>query len=135
MNDEFAYVTEMDVRYRDLDTWNHVNNAVYATYLEQARIDYLDSVLADGIGSRDFVLAHLDIDFHAAVEYEDETTIALRASEIGTSSLTFEYEVRADGEVAATAHSTQVHMGEDGAPTPLPDDWRAAIVEFEPALE
>jgi acyl-CoA thioester hydrolase len=75
----------MDVRYRDLDTWNHVNNAVYATYLEQARIDYLDSV-------------------------------------------------RADGEVAATGHSTQVHMGADGSPAPLPEDWRAAIVAFEPAL-
>jgi acyl-CoA thioester hydrolase len=132
---EYAFVTEMDVRYRDLDTWNHVNNAVYATYLEQARIDYLDAVLDGSIGGRDFVLAHLDIDFHAAVEYDDAATIALRASDLGTSSLSFEYEVRADGEPAATGHSTQVHMGADDSPAPLPDDWRAAITAFEPALD
>ncbi|WP_136717588.1 acyl-CoA thioesterase [Halorientalis salina] len=132
-DDRFEFVTEMSIRYRDLDPWDHVNNAVYATYLEQARIQYLDAVLDESMGGRDFVLAHLELDYQQSVEYRDELTIALRVSEMGTSSLSFAYEVRADGEVAATGETTQVHIGADG-PAPLPDSWRETIEQFEPAL-
>jgi acyl-CoA thioester hydrolase len=55
-------------------------------------------------------------------------------STTGTSSLAFGYEVRADGAVAATGETTQVFMGEEGTPTPLPDQWRETIEQFEPAL-
>jgi acyl-CoA thioester hydrolase len=135
MTDELAFVTDIDVRYRDLDAWNHVNNAVYATYLESARIDYLESVLPDRVGGSDFVLAHLDLDFVDAVEYGDAVTVAVRATDLGASSLSFAYEVRADDEPAATANTTQVYMGADGTPTPLPDDWREAVTGFEPVLD
>ncbi|MFC6975463.1 acyl-CoA thioesterase [Halomicroarcula sp. GCM10025709] len=37
----FEYTTEVSVRYDDLDTYGHVNNVRYGTYLEEARIDYL----------------------------------------------------------------------------------------------
>jgi len=135
MSDEFAFVTEMSIRYRDLDPWNHVNNAVYATYLEQARVEYLGSVLDDAVGSQAFVLVHLDLDFVDSIEYEDDVSVPLRVADLGTSSLTFEYEVRANGSVAAAGTSTQVHMGPDGSPTPLPDDWRETLRGFEPALD
>ena len=42
MDAEFRFDVELAVRYRDLDTLGHVNNAVYATYLEQARTRYVD---------------------------------------------------------------------------------------------
>jgi acyl-CoA thioester hydrolase len=105
-DDRFEFVTEMSIRYRDLDPWDHVNNAVYATYLEQARIQYLDAVLDESMGGRDFVLAHLELDYQQSVEYR---------------------------EVAATGETTQVHIGADG-PAPLPDSWRETIEQFEPAL-
>jgi len=44
---EFSFETTVDVRYSDVDTYGHVNNATYATYLEEARVDYLDTVLGD----------------------------------------------------------------------------------------
>jgi len=133
--DAVEFVVEIPLRYRDLDPWDHVNNAVYATYLEQARIEYLDAVLDAPLEARDFVLAHLELAFHDAIEYGDDPVVALRVSELGTSSLSFAYEVRANGTVAATAETTQVHIGADRSPAPLPDGWRETIREFEPALD
>ena len=130
----FEFVTEMEIRYRDLDPWDHVNNVVYGTYLEQARIEYMDAVIDEPLEDRDFVLAHLELDYHQSVEYRHDLTVAVRASDLGTSSLSFAYEVRADGEVAATGETTQVHMGADG-PAPLPESWRETIERFEPALD
>lgn len=131
--DDFAFVADMAVRFRDLDPWDHVNNAVYGTYLEQARIEYMDEVLAETVGSRTFVLVHQELTYDAPITYGQDLTVAVRASEMGTSSLTFIYEVRADGDAVATAETTQVYMdGEE--PAPLPAAWRDAIRDFEPGL-
>ena len=43
-----TFETTIGVRYRDIDAMGHVNNAVYATYLEQARVRYVDHVLGSG---------------------------------------------------------------------------------------
>jgi acyl-CoA thioester hydrolase len=133
---EFAFTTPIPIRYRDLDPWDHVNNAVYATYLEEARTEYLDTVFETPMEARDFVLANLELDYRAPITYNSGgVEIAVRAAELGSSSLTLSYEVRrSDGVVSATGETTQVHMGEDGTPTPLPEEWRTAIAEFEPDL-
>ncbi len=38
---EYPVVLEITVRFRDLDAMGHVNNAVYLTYFEEARVEYL----------------------------------------------------------------------------------------------
>ena len=132
---EFAFTTAIPIRYRDLDPWDHVNNAVFGTYLEVGRGEYLETVFEEGIGPRNFVLANLELDYHAPVTLDtDEVVVAVRARAPGESSLTLAYEVRQDGTVAATAETTQVHVA-DGSPSPLPEEWRPAIEAFEPALE
>ena len=131
----FEFVLELPIRYRDLDPLNHVNNTVYATYLEQARIDYLDAVLEAPLDDREFVLVHLEIDYRDSIEYDDDLSVALRVTDIGTTSLSFGYEVRADDTVAATGETTQVFMGDDRTPTPLPEAWRETIRQFEPGLD
>jgi acyl-CoA thioester hydrolase len=132
---DFAYVLDMPVRFRDLDPLDHVNNAVYATYLEQVRTDYLDDVLEGQVEDGDFVLANLEIDYLTPVHYEDDLSIAIRTSELGSSSLHCEYEVRANDAVAAMGETTQVHIDENGRPTRLPDAWREALERFEPGLD
>ena len=53
------------VRFRDLDSMGHVNNAVYLTYLEEARIAFLRPPGAD---VADMILARVEIDFRAPVD-------------------------------------------------------------------
>jgi len=121
----FEYETELQVRFRDIDAMGHVNNAVYATYLEQARVDYYDEVLGVGLDDIDTVLVNLEIDYRHEVRLDDETvTIAMGVRSIGESSVTVAYEVRAGDRVAATAETTQVYVDpEAGESRPLPEAW------------
>jgi len=134
----FAFTTAVPVRFDDLDTYGHVNNARYGTYLEEGRIDYLARVVGDGgraslAGSDDgIVIANLELDFERPVRATDSVTVAVRVPELGTKSFPFEYEVRDDGAVAATGETTVVTYDRAaGAPQPIPEAWREAINEFE----
>ncbi|WP_458205385.1 acyl-CoA thioesterase [Haladaptatus sp. NG-SE-30] len=130
--DEFGHTTEIDVRYRDLDAMGHVNNAVYATFLEEARLDYfrdVGGVIEDEIEG---VVAHLEIDYRLPITSTDAVTAATRVPELGESSLPMEHEIRAGGDVAATADVVQVAFDrEAGVPCPIPPEWRDRIATYE----
>ena len=128
---DFSFETTVPVRYRDLDTYGHVNNANYATFLEEGRIAYFREVLDLGLQSRGMVIASLSIDFETPVE-ADEVTVGLGITRIGTSSFDFEYELEADGRTVATAESVQIAYDVDnGEKMAFPDAWRDAVREFE----
>ena len=74
---DFEYETELQVRFRDLDAMGHVNNAVYATYLEQARVDYYADVLGVGLDDIDTVLVNLEIDYRHEVTLDDGTVTTI----------------------------------------------------------
>jgi acyl-CoA thioester hydrolase len=120
----FEYETEMRVRFRDVDAMHHVNNAVYATYLEQARVDYYADVLDVGLDDIDTVLVNLEIDYRSQIELDDPVTVAMGVRSIGESSVTMGYEVRVGDRVAATAETVQVYVDpEGGGSRPLPAAW------------
>jgi acyl-CoA thioester hydrolase len=128
---------ELSVRYRDMDTFGHVNNAVYATYLEQARYRYFDRVLDVPYDEREMVLANVEIDFRRPLALSDRTVrIACGVVELGRSSFRMRYRVFPGDwdDPAATAEAVLVAV-EDGQPRPIPSRWRERFVEFEPGLE
>lgn len=129
---EFDHETTIDVRFRDLDTMGHVNNAVYATYLERGRVQYIEDVIGESLPDISGVVADLHIDFEEPIEYGQTVTVAVRAGDLGTSSVSLEYEVRADGDLAATAETRVVVVDPDtGDPAPVPDVWRERIRDHE----
>lgn len=136
MDAEFRFDVEIPVRYRDLDTLGHVNNAVYATYLEQARAAYVDRVLGMDLEDGGMVLASLEIDFRRPVDAAvGSIRVECGAISVGDSSFRMGYRVRDDDgdEPAATAESVQVAW--DGASSrPLPAAWRESLRAFEPGL-
>jgi acyl-CoA thioester hydrolase len=129
--EDYPYVTEVDVRFRDLDLMGHVNNAVYASYLEEARVAYYDEVLGVGVDELGFVLARLGIDYERPIQHGDEVRVGLRTTEVGERSMTTEYLIEAGERTAATAESVQVAVDEGGEPRAVPEDWRRAIESFE----
>lgn len=128
---DYSFTTAVDVRFRDLDTMGHVNNAVYATFLEEARVAYFERVLDTPLHAIDSVVVTLELEFRRPVELGDEASVAARVPELGDSSVPMEYEVRADGEMAAVGETVQVLVDETGDSKPIPESWRAAIREFE----
>jgi acyl-CoA thioester hydrolase len=127
-----VYAVDVAVRYQDVDALGHVNNAIYATYLEEARVQYLPDVLGD-TGAIEAVLANLEIDYRRPVTLEDGfVTVEIAVVDVGTKSVTFEYEVYASGDLAAEASTVQVaYDGETKESVEIPEEWRETLREFE----
>lgn len=124
----------IEIRWRDVDAYMHVNNAVYATYLEEVRDALLRGVLDTAGDPWDWVLARVAIDFRRELRLEDETAVAwCEVARVGTSSVTLREGVRAGaGWVAAEAEAVVVAWDrESGRSRPLTDSERAA---FEAAV-
>jgi acyl-CoA thioester hydrolase len=130
----FPFTTRQGIVLRDLDSFGHVNNAVYLTFVENARIEYLKAVVGavKRVEIRN-IMAAVTIDFRAEVSYEDVLEIGVRCTRLGTKSFRLEYRmVRTDGEVAADASTTQVMFDFDrGVAIEIPDDWRTAIAAHD----
>ncbi|MFC7176016.1 acyl-CoA thioesterase [Halosegnis marinus] len=133
MDDAFRFTEEIPLRLRDLDQMNHVNNAVYATFLEQARSAYFRDVVGRPLNGVGMVIADLELDFERGVTLDaGRVTVGARVTELGRSSIPMAYQVWADGERAATGATTMVHVDrEAGGSKPIPDAWRETITEFE----
>jgi acyl-CoA thioester hydrolase len=100
----------IEIRWRDVDAYDHVNNAVYATYLEECRDEWLARTLGDAGDVWDFVLARVAIDFRRELRLEDDVAVVTcRLERIGTASVTLREEIRfADGTVAAESEAVLV---------------------------
>ena len=61
----------IEIRWRDLDAFQHVNNAVYATYLEECRDEWAERALGDAGELWGFVLARVAIDFRQSIGAND----------------------------------------------------------------
>jgi acyl-CoA thioester hydrolase len=130
----FRFVHAQEVTFRDLDVFGHVNNAVYLTYIENARLGYLREAL--GVESLEdllVILAKVRIDFRSRASLGEVLEIGARVSRIGTKSLDVDHEVRGpDARLVAVASTTLVTFDYRGDTTmPVPDLWRERIESFE----
>ncbi len=121
----FDFVHRETVRFRDLDSLGHVNNAVFLTYLEEARIAYLDPL---GAEASNMILARVEIDFRAPLRMGAELEIGVRPARLGTKSFELEYEVRSGETLAAEAKTVLVSYDyASGRAVELPESWREAL--------
>ena len=123
---------EIEIRWRDQDAYGHVNNAVYLTYLEEVRDEWLTRALASEGDAWDYVLARVEIDFRRELTQEDDRISArCRLESLGTSSLRTREELRtADGKVVAEAVAVLVARDrETGRSRPLTERERTALAD------
>jgi acyl-CoA thioester hydrolase len=123
------FVHEERVRFRDLDPLGHVNNAVFLTYLEQARVAFFSEMgAATGLEDMNMIVARVEIDFKAPVRLGQEVDVSVRASRFGTKSFDLDYELRLEGELVAVAKSVQVAYDYNRRePVPVPAKWREKL--------
>ncbi|HEY3884469.1 MAG TPA: thioesterase family protein [Vicinamibacterales bacterium] len=128
------FTHRLEVRFRDCDPMGHTNNAVYLTYLEQARLAHWRSLwgytpqLAQTKGPG-VILARVECDYKRAARFGDLLDVRLRVSDVGRSSFKYEYEITDEkGGAVASARTVQV-MYDYAASRPLaiPDDIRALL--------
>ena len=120
----------IEIRWRDLDSSQHVNNAVYLSYLEEVRTGWLAHALGGREPVNDFALARVAIDYRRELTLDDEAVIAsCRLERLGTSSIRTREEIRAaGGTLAAEAEAVVVAWDRaNGGSRPLTDAERAAL--------
>jgi acyl-CoA thioester hydrolase len=120
----------IQIRWRDLDAYGHVNNAVYLNYLEEARDAWVEEALGAVADTWDFVLARVAIDFRRELTQADrEIVVRCELGSLGRSSVRTVEEVRMlDGTVSAVAESVIVPRDPtSGRSRPLTDEERTAL--------
>jgi acyl-CoA thioester hydrolase len=118
---------EIEIRWRDLDPYGHVNHAVFLTYLEEVRDEWLiGAVGEDALG---YVVARVEIDYRRELtQRDDRVTARIRLDSLGTSSVrTVEELAVTGGETAAEAKAVLVACDDQHRPRPLTDVERSAL--------
>ncbi len=130
--DGYPFSCPIQVRWRDLDAFGHVNNATFASYLEIARTEAWTALF----GGRNalqipFFVKRLEIDFRRPVALGDEVRVWLRVGELRGASFDFEYVVKAGTELAAEAVTRLACVDkQSGRPVPIEPDVRATLAKL-----
>lgn len=121
----------IDLRWRDLDAFNHVNNANFMTYVEEARIRWFESAGNDWLSNgRIPLLAAVQMNYRLPIPYPARVFVELLTERVGNSSLTLGHRiVGEDDRLYADGHSVLVWIEmASGRPVPLPDAVRTAAM-------
>lgn len=121
----------IELRWRDLDAFNHVNNSNFMTYLEEARIRWFDSLGEAWVTQATApLLAAVQMNYRVPIPYPSGVVVELFADRIGTTSVTIGHRIASeDGTVLhADGHVVMVWVDRaSGRPTPLPGAIRNVI--------
>ena len=134
----FRHAFSIQVRWSDMDSLGHVNNARFLTYIEDARLNYIQTLqLRDARPDRPgLIIAKIVIDFRQPLFVNDEVVLFSRCVRLGKSSFDMEQWImrRKDGDFQIIAQATVTVVVYDYSvnhSAPIPDDWRTRIKAYE----
>ena len=96
---KLVHTSRQLIRWGDMDAYGHVNNTVYVRYLEQARVEWLESVGYRCNAEQEApVIVHADCSFLLPLGYPGSIEVGVFAGNAGRSSLMTFYELRLQGD-------------------------------------
>jgi acyl-CoA thioester hydrolase len=137
--------TTITVRFRDLDPMGHVNNAVYASYLEMARVAYIaalakvqgrQTAMLENPSDLNWIVAELTIAYKSPAHLGEVLDVGIKLTSAGRTSFVFDYAVteQQSGRLVATGRSVQVMYDyEQRHKMPVPDELLAAAAKLQGA--
>jgi len=125
----FAYFTDISIRFSDQDDLGHINNCSYIAYVETGRVEFLGGLLDEekhpGIN---FILARIAVDYLKEAHYPGVIEVGTRILKLGTKSMTTGYGLFKDGACVATAECVNIYFETESRQTiAIPDDIRASL--------
>jgi len=135
MNIFKKFSVNISIRFRDIDSMGHVNNAVFFTFFEEGRKAFLNKIL--NISDPDdynFILAHISCDYLKPVKINDQITLQLWIGKTGSKSFTFIYKLintEDDLLVYAQGESAQVFFDyKKNCTIQIPNEFIDKISEY-----
>ena len=122
---------EMDVRWGDMDAFNHVNNASYLRYIEEARVLWFKEICPDWANPDCApILAAAQMNYRRPIGWPERLRIVMSAERIGGKSLTLGHRIESAtqaGVLYADGNTVLVWVDRSGASMALPEFVRAAV--------
>ena len=120
------------VRWGDMDAFNHVNNSVYATYLEELRLRWFATIPGPWVNEEmGPVVASMRIEYRQPIEWPEELSVTMACERAGRSSMTLTFWMRSAGDTTRLyAEGSTVLVWIDrksGKSMELPEHVRAAV--------
>jgi acyl-CoA thioester hydrolase len=118
------------MRWSDMDALGHVNNVVYFRFMEQARVEWFDSLVArsERVAGHSPVIVNASCNFHVALVYPGDVEVKMWLGEPGRTSVGSYYEISKDGRHHADGAAKIVWVDlKTGRPAPLPDTITALL--------
>jgi acyl-CoA thioester hydrolase len=134
----YKHVTKIQVRYKDVDKMNHVNNANHLTYFETARIEYYKDIFTRPVDwhKTGMILARTEINYFTPIFLEDDVYCYTKITSIGNKSFEISNIItkKTPGKEieCAEGKSVIVCMDYEKQQTiEVPQEWRDAVKEYE----
>lgn len=124
---------KVDIRFADIDAMGHVNNAVYFTYFEQARIHFFATAMNRSWDWKKLgiLVAHNEIDYYKPVLLQDHITIKVSCMNIGSKSFTLGYHIMRGNELCSKGASVLVCYNHEQKQTQqIPAEWVEMLGKF-----
>jgi acyl-CoA thioester hydrolase len=138
----FGHRKSVEIRFADTDAMGHVNNALYLTFVEAARVDWWTATTGEPlerVGGRvqGLILAEAEVAFRSPLFFGETVVVETRAGRFGRTSLSVEHRLtasRPDGPVRLVATCRTVVVRYDyvtEAPVPWPTELIERVETFE----
>jgi len=124
--EHIPFETPIQVRWRDIDAKNHVNNATIVTYLETARTELWRQRFGGGLDIP-FVVANLEVRYRRQLTIDDEIQIGIWVENIKAACYDFVYRIEVNGQHAVDARTMMAHVGSSGRPTRIGPEMRSKL--------
>jgi acyl-CoA thioester hydrolase len=127
---------KIEVRFADIDVMGHVNNAIYLSYFEQARMKFFEELVGKEWDweTHGILLARNEIDYRAPVLLNDQVYVETELVEMGIKSMTVGYKVKVEreGKEIICTEGKSVLVAFDyhkGKSQPIPKDWKEKLAK------
>lgn len=131
----YKFSIDIEVRFRDLDALGHVNNAVYLTYFEVARMHYWRDLFGrNAFEDFSYILVRSECNYRSPAHHGDHLKVSAKVSALKNSSFIFDYEVTnlQSGRLIADGQTIQAWLDQKEKKTsPIPQEIRMRITDFE----
>lgn len=133
---EFRFKLDAQLRFNDIDIFGHLNNSVYLQLFDLAKVRYFEAVLGGPVSWHEatVVVVNINASFYSPGYFDEPLSVTTAVGHISERSFILEQRVynRATGDVKATGRT--VMAGFDPTTSkgiPIPEKWKAALLNFE----
>ena len=127
----FEFTTPIEIRFADLDAYGHVNNALFFTSLETARIKLFQQHFGTFLGSKlMFLVVRAECDYRLPIEMNDPLQVTVRTDRVRHSSFDFSYQMHdGAGKIFAEAKTVMVcYDPKTKKPVAIPPEIKAVFL-------